>query len=163
MAPRDTGPEAIEHEPGKSLRQHWMAVLAKAGTDDLETAWANLPSLPEYEMLRAPETGLVMIRGRVGGSGGAFNLGEMTMTRCAVRLRGGAGDPVIGFGFVAGRDTRHAELAAAFDALLQLDSERERVRLDVIEKLAAAQHSRKSETAAKAAATRVDFFTMVRE
>jgi len=140
-----------------------MAVLAGAGAHELESAWARLSRHPEYETLRGPETGLVMVRGRIGGSGGAFNLGEMTMTRCAIRLRAATGEAAVGFGFVAGRNARHAELAAIFDALLQSDSESERIRRDVIEPLDAARRARKSDAAAKAAATRVDFFTMVRE
>jgi alpha-D-ribose 1-methylphosphonate 5-triphosphate synthase subunit PhnG len=164
MAPRDTGSESIESNPGRTPRQRWMAVLAKASTRDLEDAWTRLPDQPDYETLRGPETGLVMVRGRIGGAGNAFNLGEMTMTRCAVRLqRGASGDPIVGFGFVAGRDPRHAELAAVFDALLQADSSRDRVQVQVIGTLQAAQRARKSEAAARAAATRVDFFTMVRE
>lgn len=140
-----------------------MAVLAKARPAELEDAWSRLRQRPDYEILRAPETGLVMVRGRIGGSGAPFNLGEMTMTRCAVRLRAEAGgDPAVGFGHVAGRDKRHAELAAAFDALLQIAPERARIRADVIDRLSAAQRSRKDDAAARAAPTKVDFFTMVR-
>jgi len=70
----------------QAARQKWMAVLARASADELAAGLAVLPALPEAEVLRAPETGLVMVRGRAGGDGDAFNLGEMTVTRCAIRL-----------------------------------------------------------------------------
>lgn len=91
-------------------------MLAKAKRTELEDAVGTLPAIPSYRFLRQPEAGLVMVRGRIGGTGGPFNLGEMTVTRCAVQLDGG-GAP--GIGYVAGRDSRHAELAALLDALLQ--------------------------------------------
>jgi len=139
-------------------RRDWMAVLAKAKTVELEEAWALHGSEPEPNPLRAPESGLVMVRGRAGGSGRRFNLGEMTVTRCSVQAAGGA----VGHAYVAGRDRRKAELAARFDALLQ-DPERQSELLEgVIAPLAEAQAAARREIAAKAAATRVDFFTMVR-
>ena len=45
----------------------------------------RLGTLPDYRVLRGPEAGLVMVRGRTGGGGAPFNLGEMTATRCTVR------------------------------------------------------------------------------
>src|SRR5512139_1000175 len=95
-------------------RRRWMAVLACASADDIAALLADLPPLPAPERLRAPETGLVMVRGRAGGDGAPFNLGEMTVTRCAVRL-----SDAIGHAYVAGRDKRQAELAALLDAALQ--------------------------------------------
>ncbi len=69
--------------------------------------------------MRGPEGGLVMVRGRAGGGGAPFNLGEMTVTRCTVRL----GSGLVGHAYVAGREPRRAELAALVDALMQ-DPER---------------------------------------
>ena len=68
-----------------------------------------------YRVLRGPEAGLVMVRGRAGGGGAPFNLGEMTATRCTVRTEAG----FVGHAYVAGRNERQAELAALADALLQ--------------------------------------------
>ena len=96
-----------------------------------------------------------MVRGRTGGGGAAFNMGEMTVSRCTVRSDAGA----TGHAYVAGRDLRHAELAAALDAALQ-DPTRNDLRAAVITPLAEQQAERRSATAAKAAATRVQFFTM---
>jgi alpha-D-ribose 1-methylphosphonate 5-triphosphate synthase subunit PhnG len=101
-------------------RRRWLAVLAKARVGDLEAAWASLADKPRYRVLRRAETGLVMMRGRIGGTGQPFNFGEMTMTRAAVQLLDDANDASrTGFGHVAGRSARHAELVTLFDALLQ--------------------------------------------
>lgn len=139
-------------------RQRWMSVLAKAGRGELEDAWAGLEAPPAYDLLRRPETGLVMVRGRAGGVGGQFNLGEMTVTRCSVRLADGR----VGHSYVGGRDGRKSELAAVFDALLQDEDARPALEESVVAPLADAQARKRDAVRAKAAATRVDFFTMVR-
>ncbi|HEY7577419.1 MAG TPA: phosphonate C-P lyase system protein PhnG [Acetobacteraceae bacterium] len=137
----------------KSARQRWMAVLARADADELRT---RLSDLPGYSVLRGPESGLVMVRGRTGGGGAPFNLGEMTATRCTVRTETG----LVGHAYVAGRKERLAELAALADALLQDPARQAGLLRQVIEPLAARQQARRAETAAKAAATRVQFFAM---
>ena len=109
-----------------------------------------------YRVLRGPEAGLVMVRGRTGGGGAPFNLGEMTVTRCTVRTEAG----FVGHAYVAGRNERQAELAALADALLQDPLRQAALLEDVIEPLAAAQQARRDAVAAKAAATRVQFFAM---
>ncbi len=148
--------------PGVSFsiaqRQRWMGILARADVDALERGLAELPSPARYEMLRAPETGLVMMRGRAGGDGAAFNLGEITVTRCVVK----PADGPLGFGYVAGRDRRHAELAAVFDGLLQQETLRDALLASLIEPLARTQARARQERWSEAAATRVDFFTVVR-
>lgn len=98
-----------------------------------------------------------MVRARTGGTGAQFNLGEMTVTRCALRLQSGQ----MGVAYVAGRDLRHAEYAAVFDALMQSDAQEE-VRRKVLQPVEQALAERKSEAAAQAQATKVDFMTMVR-
>ena len=138
-----------------AARQHWMAILARASMQELAEKLAELPALPEAEMLRAPETGLVMVRGRAGGDGEAFNLGEMTVTRCALRL-----GPHIGHAYIAGRDHAKARLAALLDAALQDSALHQACMHAVVEPLAAAQQAARAAEARKAAATRVDFFTM---
>ncbi|MCK6451461.1 MAG: phosphonate C-P lyase system protein PhnG [Alphaproteobacteria bacterium] len=139
-------------------RRRWMAVLAKASVTELERAWASLQDRPGYRFLRPPECGLALVRGRIGGSGDPFNLGEMTLTRCAVVLDT---DGATGFGYVAGRDARHAELAAAFDALMQCATRADAA--SAIDALGAAQRARRREAAQAAAATKVEFFTLARE
>lgn len=135
-------------------RKVWMAVLARADADDVATLF---PDLPDHIVLRAPEVGAAMVRGRIGGSGQPFNLGEMTVTRCSVRL----GSGTVGHAHVQGRDKAHARRAAVLDALLQSDPEsalHARVIAPLLEAEAAARALRSS----KAAATKVEFFTLVR-
>ena len=152
-------PTSIRTDRQIAARQRWMSVLAKAGDGALEAAWAGLADRPEYRLLRPPETGLVMVRGRAGGTGSPFNLGEMSATRCAVQLEGGE----VGIAYVAGRSARHAELAAAFDALLQQPERREELDEAVVAPLEAIQRARREENRANAARSRVEFFAMVRE
>jgi alpha-D-ribose 1-methylphosphonate 5-triphosphate synthase subunit PhnG len=137
-------------------RRRWMSILARASAAEIEQRLAACPPLPEHIRLRGPETGLVMTRGRTGGGGAPFNLGEMTVTRCTVRSASGQ----VGHAYIAGRDARRAELAARVDAGLQAPSLRETLRREVVEPLAQAQQATRDETARRAAATRVQFFTM---
>jgi alpha-D-ribose 1-methylphosphonate 5-triphosphate synthase subunit PhnG len=144
-------------EPPRYERREWLSVLAKARADEVLSAWNALDERPDFQALRAPEVGLIMVRGRMGGLGDAFNLGEMTLTRAAVRLEGGQ----TGLAYVAGRDRGHAERAAAVDAMMQSPNLRVLVEGPVIARLDGAQRERRLLGARKAAATKVDFFTMV--
>lgn len=148
-------PEAAKVDETTTARRRWMAVLARADAGALEAGLAAMKPLPAWRVLRGPEAGMVMVRGRVGGGGGPFNLGEMTVTRCTVRTEAGA----VGHAYVAGRAERHAELAAAADALMQQPAWRGRLE-PLIDELAAGQEAAHAAVAAKAAATRVQFFTM---
>ena len=152
----ETHATAEPPSPPVAERRRWMGILARASAAEIERHLADLPAPPPHRRLRGPETGLVMVRGRAGGDGAAFNLGEMTVTRCAVRLEDGR----VGHAYVAGRDARQAELAALVDALLLDDTARPAIAAAVIEKLAAAQDARRTAEARRAAATRVQFFTM---
>lgn len=137
-----------------SERKAWMGCLARAHPDRLATLF---PDIPPHEFLRAPEVGAVMVRGRMGGTGQPFNLGEMTVTRCVLRL----GSGVVGHAHVQGRDKKHAVRAAVIDALMQTDAAGG-IRASVIEQLLADEAATAMARAAKAAATRVEFFTLVR-
>ncbi|MFC7474795.1 phosphonate C-P lyase system protein PhnG [Dankookia sp. GCM10030260] len=149
--------EALKTEaPAHAARRRWMGVLARATRAEIAALLDAAPPLPPHRRLRGPETGLVMVRGRQGGDGAPFNLGEMTVTRCSVRLE----DGTVGHAYAAGRDAGQAELAALLDAALQDPGRRAGLLAAVIEPLAAAQSARAAEAAAKAAATRVQFFTM---
>lgn len=135
-------------------RKSWMATLAKAPPARLA---ALFPSLPPHHVLRQPEIGAVMVRGRVGGTGAAFNLGEMTVTRASVRLETGE----VGHAWVQGRDKSHALRAAAVDALMQTGAA-DGLAAQVLHPLQAEAEAQRATRSAKAAATKVDFFTMVR-
>lgn len=143
-------------------RQQWMAVLAKAPLAALESQVATCGDLPEYRFLRSPEAGLAMVRGRMGGTGEPFNLGEITLTRCVVQVEHSIDQPLLGFGYVAGRSQRHAELAALCDALLQHPQWQGAVQAQVVQPLATAAQARQAEVAAQTEATRVNFFTLLR-
>ena len=145
--------------PLHTPRQIWMGLLARARPQRLRDLF---PDLPQHEVLRAPEIGAVMVRGRIGGSGQPFNLGEMTVTRCALRLAAGAaGSAAVGYAHVQGRDKSHAVRAAVVDALMQTD-QAEALQLAVLNPLQAEESARRTLRAAKAAATKVEFFTLVR-
>jgi alpha-D-ribose 1-methylphosphonate 5-triphosphate synthase subunit PhnG len=154
--PADAG--EVASRATTATRQRWMGVLAKARPDELADRWAGLPELPAWTRLRAPETGMVMTRGRIGGDGRRFNLGEVTVTRCTVRLAGGQ----VGHAYVMGRDKRHAERAAVLDALLQDAAWADRLETAVVRPLADLARDRRARAARKAGATKVDFTTVTR-
>ena len=136
-------------------RQAWMGLLARSGPDMLA---ALLPApLPEHQDLRAPETGTMMVEGRTGGSGAPFSLGEVTVTRAALRLT----DGTTGHALVQGRDRAHARRAALVDALMQT-ALAPQIRIRVLDPLLQVEITRRTTRAAKAAATKVEFFTLVR-
>jgi len=143
---------------GQTERQRWMSVLAKAEPKALHALWQQAGPTPDFSYLRQPETGMVMLRGRAGGTGQRFNLGEMTMTRCAVRLPDGR----VGHGYVGGRDREHATRAALVDALMQDAAQRDALDAAIIAPLEQAAREARETASRKTAATKVDFFTMVR-
>jgi len=132
-------------------------LLAKAPAKSLAWLWEATQLSPDFTWLRTPEIGAAMVRGRMGGTGAPFNLGEMTLTRCSVQLTTGE----VGHGYVQGRDKEKARVAALIDALLQ-GPQAEAVETAVIMPLMAERDKVKTRRATKAAATKVDFFTMVR-
>ena len=142
-----------------AARQQWISVLAAAPLASLETALESCNPLPSYSYLRSPEIGLAMVRGRTGGTGSPFNLGEITLTRCVVQLND---EPVRGFGYVAGRSQRQAELAALCDALLQTTAWQSKIYNQVIVPLAAEAQQRREQENRQTDATQVNFFTMLR-
>lgn len=136
-------------------RRAWLGLMAKADASALIAAAE--PFQTGFEWLRRPEIGGVMVRGRMGGTGATFNLGEMTVTRCSLRLASGH----VGHGYVQGRNKSAAEAAALVDALMQGDSAAA-VQAAVLEPLGKDAAAKKQQRTEKAAATKVDFFTMVR-
>jgi len=142
-----------ENEPRKA----WMSLLAKAPEGRVAALLDAAMHRPAFTWLRAPEIGSIMVQGRAGGTGAPFNLGEMTVTRCALTLESGE----VGHAYIQGRNKADAEAAALVDALLQGPTV-EQLRSMVLEPLEAEQIAKKSQRAAKAAATKVEFFTMAR-
>ena len=141
----------------QAQRKAVMAVLAHSEASEI-SGHLDTIALPDHENLREPENGLVMVRGRIGGDGAAFNLGEATVSRAAVRLSTGE----IGFGYTLGRDGEKARMIALCDAMVQSDQFADVVEARVIAPLRAAISAKQNRRAAEAAATRVDFYTLVR-
>lgn len=140
------------------LRAEWLGVLSRAHSAEVEALAGSDLAGVVFDWLRRPQVGLVMVRGRAGGTGAMFNLGEITVTRCSIRLPDGS----VGHGYSQGRNQRQAELAALIDALLQNDEWRPRLIERVIEPLRASENERRLQRSRKAAATKVEFFTMAR-
>ena len=138
-------------------RQAWMEILAKSSVVNIERQVQTLGKLPEYSFLRSPEIGLTMVRGRAGGTGEVFNLGEMTITRCVIKIL-----DTIGFGYVGGRSKRHAELAAICDGLLQQEDWKEKIQAQVIQPLQTIIQQKREKQQHQTEATKVEFLTMLR-
>ena len=143
-------------QPANRARAGWMGLLARARPAELAALLDQAPALPDYTRLRGPETGLVMLRGRAGGGGAPFNLGEMTVTRASVRDAEGR----LGHATVAGRDDAHALAAARLDAALQDPARHGALTTTILEPLAESEAQRRAGLARRAAATRVDFFAL---
>ncbi|PSH62160.1 phosphonate C-P lyase system protein PhnG [Phyllobacterium sophorae] len=139
-------------------RSDWLGILSRSIGSELEELAVPFAAGLAFEWLRVPDVGLVMVRGRAGGTGNVFNLGEMTVARASIRLA----DGTVGHGYVQGRDKRQAELAAIIDALLQHPDHYQEIMAKVIEPLRQRAEARRLAKSRKAAATKVEFFTMVR-
>lgn len=135
-----------------------MRLLAEAEESELATLVGELGALPAHGDMRPPETGLVVVRGRIGGDGASFNVGEATVSRAAVRLASGE----LGFGYVLGRSQEKARLVALCDALWQSGCYRAAVEDGILLPLRARIEAARQRTDEQTAATRVDFFTLVR-
>ncbi len=133
-------------------------MLAESDTGELASLLAAAGELPAHQELRKPESGLLMLRGRISGDGSPFNVGELTVARAAVKLATGE----TGFGYVLGRDHEKARFVALCDALVQSDRYRPVIENGVIEPLRAKQREARKLEAERTAATRVEFFTLVR-
>ncbi|WP_179188786.1 phosphonate C-P lyase system protein PhnG [Kiloniella majae] len=156
--------DQLDQKDTNSERQKWLSVLARCTLQDLQHHWneltkseADLNNLP-YRFLRKAETGLVMVRGRAGGDGQQFNLGEVSVTRCTVCLD----SDHIGYAYIRGRDHKKAELVAVLDALLQTNRWSQKIREIFVTPLASAQEKAKLDRKSQISTSKVDFFTMVR-
>ena len=150
--------EREQQKKTDAARKAAMAAFASASREELRELSDKAGLILDAETLRGPETGLVTVRGRIGGGGSVFNTGEATVTRATVRLPSGQ----VGHAYALGRDKEKARLAAILDASWCAKDTRAIVEAKIIapllEKRAAADARRRAETAA----TKVDFFTMVR-
>ena len=152
-----TSPLSTQLPNAQTERAVWMSLLAQTPFPNFQILVQNYGALPQATWLREPEIGLAMVRARTGGTGSQFNLGEITLTRCTLKLSTGE----IGHAYLAGRNKKHAEWAALFDALMQTD-EAASVREKVLIPIATLLDEQKQKIQAQAEATKVDFLTMVR-
>jgi alpha-D-ribose 1-methylphosphonate 5-triphosphate synthase subunit PhnG len=137
-------------------RQEALGVLASAEMKDLNGAWETWENRPDVQMIRGPETGLIMLRGRTGGGGAPFNMGEATVSRASVRIATGE----VGHGYCLGRDEDKARLIAVIDALFQ--REPDNIEVVILRPLRDIAYARDKQRQDETAATKVEFFTMVR-
>jgi len=157
-SPPPTAPDDV------ASRRRWLAVLAHAPRPLLQSLAQELATVP-FDVLRAPEVGLTMLRGRIGNSGDRFNVGEATLTRCVVRHHDDSANPAgrtvrIGVGYVLGRDPERAGWVARFDALLQQPRWQARLQAEVIAPLAAETARQRAAAQRETAASRVRFFNL---
>ena len=139
-------------------RETWIGLLGSADLTDLESAVEKFKSPVAYEHIVKPETGMLMVQAKADGSDARFNLGEITVSKCILNVRG----QYLGAGWIMGSDLRHAELAALFDGLLQ-DPEYYQVLIQtLIPVLIEKQKSRNESLLKDAADTKVNFFTLKR-
>ncbi len=156
--PDPTMPPLSAHaDTAQARRRHWLAVLAHAPRDALQRH-AEAIDAAAFDVLRAPELGLTMLRARIGHTGDRFNLGEATTTRCVLRHRGVTGTVAVGLGCVLGRDTARAEWVARLDALLQQPEHHDALMREVIGQLQRATTQQRALQATRTAASRVRFF-----
>jgi alpha-D-ribose 1-methylphosphonate 5-triphosphate synthase subunit PhnG len=156
--PESQMPESADPAPAIGPRRAAMAVLAQAHAPEIRQGLAAVGDPLRYVELRPVATGLVMVRGRIGGDGAPFNLGEASVTRAAVRMESGE----VGFSYLLGRDREKARLAAVCDALWQSAHRRDAIERHVLTPIRLRLERERTQKREQAAATRVDFFTLVR-
>ena len=146
----------------QAARQEWMALLARAPQTLLDEALTGHAAM-QPQWLRRPETGLMMVQGRAGGTGERFNLGEVTVTRCALRLAQAGSQAPVGVAYVLGRNHRQAHLAALADALLQDPTQRPDLELSLLTPVRQHLARQQAQRQERAHTTKVDFLTVARE
>ena len=147
-----------EEQATRERRRSAMAVLASSTASEIARHLASLDPIPAHSEIRTPQSGLVMLRGRIGGDGAQFNFGEATVSRAAIRLASGE----IGVGYTLGRDTAKARLIALCDALIQRDEHSAAVETKIVAPIHARLAAERTQMAQQTAATKVQFFTLVR-
>ena len=162
MTSTDATTASPHHEkPDERLgeRKWWMGVLARAAAQEFYAFHSFIPPKESYRVIKKPEIGTVMVEARAGGAGRRFNFGEANVTRCVVQLPSGE----LGFSYALGRDKGKAEQAAVIDAILQSgDTYTKSTILSILKTIEKKQLAEKEQRSRKAAATKVNFFTLVR-
>lgn len=141
-----------------TARRRAIEAFAVADASRMADVWRRFDDRLKPRPVRGPEVGLVMLRGRIGGGGAPFNLGEASVTRASVRVA----DGTIGHAMILGRDVEKARLAACLDAAWQNAAHREAIETELVAPTLARKAQDERRRAEETAATRVDFFTLVR-
>lgn len=140
-------------------RKQALDILAAAPPDFLAQQYAiQAPAWPQALPVRRPEIGTVMVRGKIGGGGASFNLGEASVTRATVKLETGE----IGHSVVLGRDEEKARIVAHLDALRQRPDWVEAIDETIVRPALSEKQAEETIRAEETEATRVDFFTVAR-
>jgi alpha-D-ribose 1-methylphosphonate 5-triphosphate synthase subunit PhnG len=146
-----------------SDRKQWLALLSRAPMQMLENALVEHRA-SSFTWLRAPVTGLMMVQGRIGGNGERFNVGEVTVTRCALRMSVGPNGLVyVGVGTVLGRSHDQAKYVALADGLLQDSATFAILNEALLVPIKEFLQGQKMRRQIKAQSTKVEFFTVARE
>lgn len=135
-----------------------MGICASASEAELAAAVGALSPSPGYDVVRAPEIGLVMVRGRIGGGNQPFNLGEATVTRACIRLATGE----TGHAYLLGRHPEKARLAALLDAAGQRGEFAALIEQHFVAPVSQRLATEATRLQSETEATRVNFFTLVR-
>lgn len=143
----------------QSQRQQWMSALATADFEQLTALWQAQSFTPSYQFIRAPEIGLAQVQARMGGTGNRFNVADVTVTRCVIKLENGD----LGYSYISGRNKPHAELAALIDGLMQSETYQPELMMSVIQPLQTTRAKKHQLRQQQVASSKVDFFTLVRE
>lgn len=139
-------------------RQNLLSTLAKSSLKDIQSYWPHSPNDYQFNTIRPPQTGMVMAVARTETTGEPFNLGEVSVTRCALRLESGE----TGFGYSMGSDTEQVLHIALIDALAQVDDNFDTLSAEVINPLKQKIADRQKRQKALTDTTKVDFLTITR-
>lgn len=136
-------------------RQQYLSLISLFNEATLKAILADV-TVPDYQFLKPPTIGSLMLRGKTESVGKQFNLGEATMTQCVLRL---TDSHTVGYGYVLGRNKEKATLCASIDAMMQENPQA------LLPKLTEAQNTLMAERQASqqdVQKTKVNFFTLVR-
>lgn len=95
-------------------RKKRFEILARADSATLSPIAEEVLRTAKVDVLKKPETSLVMLRALDSITGDPFNMGEVLVTECEVRL----GNHV-GYSLIMGEEPERALAAAIIDAALE--------------------------------------------
>ena len=148
----------MDHTNSIERRRERLAVLARTEALEINRLWEKLGIDVNFRRLKGPVSGLIALHGRIGGGGDPFQFGEATLSRAVIELETGE----IGYGQALGRDLAKVERCAVIDALAQNPEHAHQIETELIAPLRDQLIEADDSAREKVAATKVDFFTLVR-